>query len=118
MFLTQLFAGPATSVVGAGTSDWWRHMDGWGHMGWGHMGGWGAGSGLLVTLAVLAVVAAVVAAAVALARSARSDRPPADAPGAQDRTDPEERARLILAERYARGEIGTDEYRERLHELR
>jgi putative membrane protein len=29
-----------------------------------------------------------------------------------------ERAREILAERYARGEIGGDEYRERLGELR
>ena len=29
-----------------------------------------------------------------------------------------ERARDILAERYARGEIGSDEYRERLEQLR
>jgi hypothetical protein len=34
-----------------------------------------------------------------------------------ERTDPSERARSILSERYARGELSTEEYRERLSEL-
>jgi putative membrane protein len=33
------------------------------------------------------------------------------------RADPLDRAREILAERYARGELSADEYRERLSEL-
>jgi putative membrane protein len=32
--------------------------------------------------------------------------------------DPLDRARGVLAERFARGEIGPDEYRERLEQLR
>lgn len=34
------------------------------------------------------------------------------------RPDPNDRAREILAERYARGELTTEEYRERVEQLR
>ena len=34
------------------------------------------------------------------------------------RSDPFDGARALLAERYARGELGAEEYRERLDELR
>jgi putative membrane protein len=40
------------------------------------------------------------------------------APQARDQRDPTARAREILAERYASGEISTDEYQERLDQLR
>lgn len=78
---------------------WLAHWHGGGHMDW----GWGWPVGLLVMLAWAAAVGAAVWLAV------RASRPAAPGPG--------ERAREILAERYARGEIGTDEYRERLREL-
>jgi putative membrane protein len=38
--------------------------------------------------------------------------------GRGDGGDPLDRARVVLAERFARGEIAADEYRERLAELR
>lgn len=77
----------------------WNHMDGWGG-GW--MWLWGA-------LMMIAVVAAVVL----VARSAGSSRnaPPSTSPSGSDR------ARDILAERYAHGELTTQEYRARLAEL-
>jgi putative membrane protein len=39
-------------------------------------------------------------------------------PGETAPRDPVDRAREILAERYARGEISSDEYRERSDELK
>lgn len=82
--------------------DWdgWNHMDGWG---WGWM--W-----LLSTLFVVGVVAVVVALVVALTRGASGRAtapPPAHRSAALD----------ILDQRYARGELTTEEYRERLHVL-
>lgn len=47
--------------------------------------------------------------------AASSGSPPPPGPA---RRDPDERAREILAERYAQGELTTDEYRERIGELR
>jgi putative membrane protein len=35
----------------------------------------------------------------------------------RDRRDPLDQARGLLAERFARGELGSDEYRQRLDEL-
>jgi putative membrane protein len=67
-------------------------------------GGWGWLWGLMVLLAWVAVIAAVVW---FVARSAR----PRERSGV-------DRAREVLAERYARGELTTDEYRERLEQLR
>lgn len=75
--------------------------------GWGHMGGWGGGWMWLWGVAMMVVFVVLV---VWLVRSiAGSSRP--------ERTDPTDRARAILSERYARGELSTEEYRERLTEL-
>lgn len=75
----------------------WRHMDGWG-------GGW-------MWIWGLAMMALFVLLVVWLVRSITGSSRP-------ERTDPAERARSILSERYARGELTTEEYRERLDELR
>ena len=77
--------------------------------GWTHMGGWDGGWmwlwGGMMMLAFAAVIGVIVWAAV------RAGAPPAG-PSAG------ERARDILAERYARGELTTDEYVERVDALR
>lgn len=70
----------------------------------GHMWGW---SGDWMWIWMLLFWAALVALAVGLFH--RTD------PGRRDDRDP---AREILAKRYARGEIDTDEYEERLAALR
>jgi putative membrane protein len=76
---------------------------GWdGHMMWGW--GWMWLFGLLF---VLLVVGGVIAAVWLGVRG-----------GARPQQDPTVRAREILNERYARGEIATEEYRERLDALR
>jgi len=72
------------------------HMDGWGG-GW--MWLWGA---LMMVIVAIAIVWLVRAAA----SGTRGH-----APSGSDR------ARAILAERYARGELTTEEYRERLDHL-
>jgi putative membrane protein len=76
--------------------------DGWRH-GWGSGGGWAWlwGPILLLWVALIATVVWFVA------RAAR----PRERSGV-------DRARDVLAERYARGELTTDEYRERLEQLR
>ncbi|QKW37033.1 SHOCT domain-containing protein [Actinomadura sp. NAK00032] len=83
---------------------------GWGHMG---NGGWSGWMWLWGTVMVLFWVAVIGAAAWLAARAATSSRartPGSGRPGL-------ERAREILAERYARGEISTEEYDERLANL-
>jgi putative membrane protein len=84
-------------VLVAFGGDRWRH-------GWGPGGGWAWLWGPIVLLLWVALVATVVW---FVARSAR----PRERSGL-------ERAREVLAERYARGELTTDEYRERLEQLR
>jgi len=78
---------------------------GWGHMmnGDGSFWPWGLLM-MLFWLALIAVAAWVVWSAVQRNGSAQRPGPPGET----------ERAREILAERYARGEIDTDEYEERL----
>ncbi len=91
---------PASSVLSALLAcggDGWRH-------GWGSGGGWGWLWGPIVLLGWIAVIAAV---GWFVVRSAR--------PGERSGVD---RARDVLAERYARGELSTEEYRERLEQLR
>ena len=75
--------------------------------GWGHMDGWGGGwMWLWGTLMMLSWVAIIAAAVWFLTqnRDTTAGRP--------------SRAREILEERYASGELSTDEYRERLDHLR
>lgn len=74
-----------------------------GSAGWGPHGGPGPWIGPLVPLLWLAVIALVVW---LIVRRGRGGRP-----------DGIERARGVLAERYANGELSTDEYRERLGQL-
>jgi putative membrane protein len=76
----------------------------WHRWGSGPGGGWGWLWGPIVLLLWVALVATVVW---FVARSAR----PRERSGV-------DRAREVLAERYARGELTTDEYRERLEHLR
>lgn len=75
--------------------------NGWGDH-WGEAAGW-PWLWPLMWLAWIAVIAAVVWLALRTTRGGRSGS---------------DRAKDLLAERYARGEITTDEYRERLGELR
>lgn len=83
------------------------HHDGWdGHMGWG--GGWWMliwGTLMMAGLVVLVVwLIRTTATGGGVSRGSGSD-------------DPLDSARRILAERYARGELSTAEYRERLDQL-
>ena len=83
------------------------HHDGWdGHMGWG--GGWWMliwGTLMMAGLVVLVVwLIRTTATGGGVSRGSGSD-------------EPLDSARRILAERYARGELSTEEYRERLDQL-
>ncbi len=91
---------PASSVLSVLLA---RGSGGW-RPGWVSGGGWGWLWGLIVLLGWVAVIATVVWFVV------RSTRP-----GERSGVD---RAREVLAERYARGELTTQEYRERLEQLR
>ena len=74
--------------------------------GWGHMSGWGGGWMWLWALLMMLTWVALIAGTVWLVvRSGADDRRPS-------------RAREILDERYARGELTTEEYRERVDVLR
>ncbi len=77
---------------------------------WGHMNGGGGlmwlwGLGVLLVIVGLAIGFLFLV----LRTGAGVGGPAATAPG--------DRAKAILAERYARGEVSTEEYRERQHEL-
>ncbi|MCZ7531270.1 MAG: SHOCT domain-containing protein [Acidimicrobiia bacterium] len=76
--------------------------------GWGHMDGWGGGWMWLWGFLMMTFWIAVIGLAVWLVMRGQ-DR------GTRERND---RPREILAERYARGELSTDEYHERLEALR
>jgi putative membrane protein len=75
---------------------------------YGHMWGWDAGWMWAWMLGVLIVTVVLVASLIWVL--ARVGGPAGQSPGS--------RARDLLDERYARGEIATDEYRERLNNLR
>jgi putative membrane protein len=77
-------------------SDNWDHMNGWG-------GGWMWLWGVVMMTAVIALVVWLV----------RSNA----ASAIESRPDPTERAREILAERFANGELSAEECRERVSEL-
>jgi putative membrane protein len=77
---------------------------------WGHMGGWDGGWMWLWGIAMMLLFVVLI---VWVVRSTTAGH------GSQQPTrDPADRAREILAERYARGELTTEEYRERLEHLR
>ena len=76
--------------------------------GWGHMGDWGGGWmwvwGTLMMIGFAVLIVWLVRAAISSAGWAQRE--------------PTARAREILGERYAKGELSTEEYRERISELR
>lgn len=84
-------------------------MMGWG-WGWGHGMGVGMGITWLLTLVVIGLVTYLVV------RAARHDEP-ADRHSPGPRPIARPTAAEILAERYARGEIDTAEYEERISRL-
>ena len=67
-----------------------------------HMGGWGWGWGVLMMILIVAVIGLIVWGILWEARRA----------GGKTDGHPHDRAREILAERLARGEITPDEYQE------
>jgi putative membrane protein len=73
--------------------------------GWGHMDGWGGGWMWLWGTLMMFSWVAIIAAAIWFLPGRRDERRPG-------------RAREILEERYASGELSTEEYRERLDHLR
>ena len=87
------------AVAASVDRDRWGHMDGW-DGGW--MWLWGLAMMVLFVVLVVWVVRTV----------AGGGGPSESTP------DPLDRAREILAERYARGELTTEEYRERVDQLR
>lgn len=76
------------------------------------MGGFGMGVGWLFGLLMLAGVVAMVVVGVCAARGGIGD-----APTGSTGVDRSVGADQILAERYARGELSTEEYRERRENL-
>jgi putative membrane protein len=92
--------GDLFSVLGAANDDRWNHMDGWG-AGW--MWLWG--------VAMMALFVVLVAWLIRAASGKQGWT-------TQPKSHPSDRAREILAERYARGELTTEEYSERSEQLR
>lgn len=89
----------ALETIVADRAEWGGHMmDGWGV-------GWMWAMGLFWVLLLAVLVGGIVWAAT---RTGRTPSQP----------DATHRAREILNERYARGEVSTEEYRERLDALR
>ncbi|MDH4170659.1 MAG: SHOCT domain-containing protein [Acidimicrobiia bacterium] len=83
--------------------------DGWdGHMGWG--GGWW----MFVVGTVMMVGSVVLVVWLVRTTSGGAD---ADGRARGQGEDPLASARRILAERYARGELSTEEYRERVDQM-
>lgn len=77
------------------------------------MHGWGMGPGwgwLFMTLFIVGLVLVVVVLVRVLSGGTGSGRPGGATPG-------QDQARQILGERYARGEISTEEFRARLRAL-
>src|SRR5262245_34028769 len=96
----------------ADADDRWGHMNGGGWSGW--MWIWGPIM-MIFWVAVIGVAVWLIVRAMGGAGTGTGRGP--NGPGATD-TDGKGRAREILAERYAGGEISTEEYEERLEKLR
>lgn len=79
--------------------------------GWGHMNGWGGGWMWLWGVAMMTLF---VVSFVWFVRDVGNDSTTVSGPV---RHDPDDRAREILGERFARGELTPEEYRERVKEL-
>ena len=77
--------------------------------GWSHMNGWGGGWMWLWGVAMMTLFVVLI---VWLIRAAGTD-----STGVPARRDPTDRAREILGERLAKGELSPEEYRERVSEL-
>ena len=77
--------------------------------GFDHMNGWGGGWMWLWGVAMMVLFVVLI---VWLVRASDGPARPTHGP-----PDPTARAREILAERYASGELSTEEYRERVSEL-
>jgi putative membrane protein len=85
-------------------------------MGYGNGGGWMWAFGGLMMFGVLVLIVVVVWAVVTVTNRAHRGPSGTDAGLAAD-AGGRVRTRQILDERYARGELGTEEYTERLHTL-
>ena len=90
-----LFVGLLATI----NDDRWDHMDGWG-------GGWMWLWGIAMMALFVVLIVWLVRATTGIGATSSPPKDPAD------------RAREILAERYARGELTTEEYRERVEQLR
>jgi putative membrane protein len=77
---------------------------------WGHMDGWDGGWMWLWGIAMMVLFVVLVVWVVRTVAGGHGSSQPTP--------DPRDRAREILAERYARGEMTTEEYRERVEHLR
>lgn len=77
---------------------------------WDHMGGWGGGWMWLWGVVMMALFVVLIAWLVQTTGGGASA-------GYSPQRSPVERAQEILAERYARGDLTTEEYRERVAEL-
>ena len=77
----------------------------------GHMNGWGGGGMWFWGVAMMALFVVLI---VWLVRARTSS----SGSGQSKTVDPTERAREVLAERFAKGELSVEEYRERLDALR
>jgi putative membrane protein len=107
---TIILGGSALAVSGA--SAWAEQSYGAGDCPWGpHMMGWGGGwSGMVLgPLFMIVLLAVVIALAVFLVRWLGGQGPGSAAPQSAPGRDPLD----ILKERFARGEIGKDEFEER-----
>jgi putative membrane protein len=79
---------------------------------------WAWGLGILTTFVFWALVVWAIVALVSWARNSRPAGPDPAGPGRGDAPRPGEEAELILARRFAAGEIDAEEYHRRLEVLR
>jgi len=79
--------------------------------GWDHMNGWGGGWMWLWGVAMMTLFVVLI---VWLIRAAGRD---STGVAGTDHREPNDRAREILGERFAKGELSPEEYRERVSEL-
>jgi len=80
---------------------------------WDHMNGWGGGWMWLWGVAMMTLFVVLI---VWLVRAGDNSPRHDQAPGSL-RRDPTERGQEILAQRYAKGELSTQEYQERVRQL-